>query len=55
MRAVFYERQGPAAEVLALGELPLPRPGPGMMVVLMAKPPLAAGVQVLQEALDLGR
>jgi NADPH2:quinone reductase len=29
MRAVFYERQGPAADVLQLGELPDPRPAPG--------------------------
>jgi NADPH2:quinone reductase len=29
MRAVFYDRQGPAAEVLQLGELPNPEPRPG--------------------------
>lgn len=29
MRAVYYERQGPAAEVLQLGDLPDPEPGPG--------------------------
>jgi NADPH:quinone reductase len=29
VRAVWYERQGPAAEVLHVGELPDPRPGPG--------------------------
>jgi NADPH:quinone reductase-like Zn-dependent oxidoreductase len=29
MRAAFYERQGPAAEVLRLGDLPDPEPGPG--------------------------
>ncbi|HEX3199902.1 MAG TPA: NADPH:quinone reductase [Propionibacteriaceae bacterium] len=29
MRAVWYERQGPASEVLQVGELPDPRPGPG--------------------------
>jgi NADPH:quinone reductase len=28
MRAVWYERQGPAAEVLRVGELPDPQPGP---------------------------
>jgi NADPH2:quinone reductase len=28
MRAVWYERQGPAAEVLRLGELPTPQAGP---------------------------
>jgi len=29
MRAAWYERNGPAAEVLKLGELPVPEPGPG--------------------------
>jgi NADPH:quinone reductase len=29
MRAVWYERQGPAGEVLQVGELPAPDPGPG--------------------------
>jgi NADPH2:quinone reductase len=29
MLAAFYSRQGPASEVLALGEQPTPQPGPG--------------------------
>ena len=29
MRAVYYDRQGPAREVLQIGELPDPEPGPG--------------------------
>jgi NADPH2:quinone reductase len=29
MLAAFYSRQGPAAEVLSLGEQPTPQPGPG--------------------------
>ena len=29
MRAAWYERQGPAGEVLQVGELPDPEPGPG--------------------------
>jgi NADPH2:quinone reductase len=29
MRAVWYDRQGPAAQVLHVGELPDPQPGPG--------------------------
>ena len=29
MRAVWYERQGPAGEVLQVGELPEPELGPG--------------------------
>jgi len=33
MRAVWYERQGPPHEVLVLGELPTPAPGPGEVLV----------------------
>jgi NADPH2:quinone reductase len=33
MHAAFYERTGPAAEVLQLGELPEPVPGPGELRV----------------------
>lgn len=33
MRAVWYDRQGPAAEVLQAGELPDPQPGPGELRV----------------------
>jgi NADPH:quinone reductase len=29
MRAAWYERNGPAAEVLTVGEMPVPEPGPG--------------------------
>src|SRR4051794_31603544 len=29
MRAAWYDRQGPAAEVLRVGDLPAPEPGPG--------------------------
>src|SRR5258708_4561520 len=29
MRAAFYTRQGPASEVLQVGEQPRPEPGPG--------------------------
>ena len=40
MRAVFYDRQGPAAEVLRVGDLPRPEPGPGEVRVRL----LASGV-----------
>lgn len=33
MQAAFYERTGPARDVLQLGELPLPEPGPGELRV----------------------
>jgi len=33
MRAVWYDRQGPADEVLVCGELPTPTPGPGEVLV----------------------
>src|SRR4051812_12946299 len=29
MKAIFYERIGPAREVLQFGELPVPQPAPG--------------------------
>jgi NADPH2:quinone reductase len=29
MRAAWYEKNGPAAEVLRIGEMPIPEPGPG--------------------------
>ncbi len=40
MRAVSYDRQGPAAEVLRFGGLPRPEPGPGEVRVRL----LASGV-----------
>lgn len=40
MRAVWYDRQGPAREVLVCGELPTPDPGPGELRVRLE----AAGV-----------
>jgi len=33
MRAVWYNRQGPADEVLVCGKLPTPTPGPGEVLV----------------------
>lgn len=36
MRASFYERTGPGGEVLILGELPTPEPGPGEARVRLA-------------------
>jgi NADPH2:quinone reductase len=36
MRAAFYEKNGPAGEVLKVGEVDTPRPGPGEVRVKMA-------------------
>ena len=36
MRAAWYERQGPAREVLRVGELPTPTPGPGDVRIRLA-------------------
>jgi NADPH:quinone reductase len=33
VKAAFYERNGPADEVLQVGELPMPAPGPGEVLV----------------------
>lgn len=35
MRAAWYDRTGPASEVLALGEMPDPAPGPGEVLVAL--------------------
>jgi NADPH2:quinone reductase len=37
VRAVWYERQGPASDVLQVGELPEPEPGPGEVRVLVTR------------------
>jgi NADPH2:quinone reductase len=36
MRAAWYERQGPAAEVLVVGEMPTPEPGPNEVRIRVA-------------------
>jgi NADPH2:quinone reductase len=36
MRAAWYESQGPAREVLVVGEMPDPRPGPGEVRIRIA-------------------
>jgi NADPH:quinone reductase len=37
VRAVWYERQGPASEVLQVGELPAPEAGPGEVRVRVTR------------------
>ncbi|PZF85037.1 alcohol dehydrogenase catalytic domain-containing protein, partial [Micromonospora deserti] len=36
MRAAFYERQGPAHQVLQVGDVPTPQPRPGEVRVRVA-------------------
>ena len=36
MKAAWYERNGPAREVLVVGEMPTPEPGPGEVLVRLA-------------------
>jgi NADPH2:quinone reductase len=36
MRAAWYEKNGPAREVLVVGEMPTPSPGPGEVLVRLA-------------------
>ena len=36
MKAAWYEKQGPAAQVLIVGEMPDPKPGPGEVRIRMA-------------------
>ncbi|MBY0336114.1 MAG: NADPH:quinone reductase [Acetobacteraceae bacterium] len=36
MRAAWYERNGPARDVLVVGEMPTPTPGPGEVLVRLA-------------------
>ena len=36
MRAAWYEKQGPASEVLQVGELPTPEPGQGEVRVKLS-------------------
>lgn len=43
MRAVYYDRQGPADEVLQIGELPDPEPGPGEVRVRLRYSGLSPG------------
>ncbi|HEV7824156.1 MAG TPA: NADPH:quinone reductase [Mycobacteriales bacterium] len=43
MRAAWYDRQGPAADVLEVGELPPPDPGPGEVRVRLAVSAVSPG------------
>jgi NADPH:quinone reductase len=43
MRAAWYERQGPAAEVLQVGEMPIPEPGPDEVRVRVTASGISSG------------
>jgi NADPH2:quinone reductase len=43
MHAVWYDEQGPASDVLQVGELPTPEPGPGEVRVRLAFPGVNPG------------
>ncbi len=50
MRAIWYERQGPARDVLILGEKPTPDPGPGEVLIRV----FASGVNPSDEGMRSG-
>lgn len=43
MRAAWYEKRGPAAEVLVVGEMPDPEPGPGELRIAVSVSGLSPG------------
>jgi NADPH2:quinone reductase len=55
MRAAWYEKQGPASEVLTVGEMPTPIPGPGEIRIRIAVSGINPGdVKKRQDAFDYG-
>ncbi|MDX1548337.1 MAG: NADPH:quinone reductase [Rhodothermales bacterium] len=55
MRAAWYERQGPAPEVLTVGEMPEPVPGPGEVRIRVAASGINPGdVKKRQDAFGVG-
>jgi NADPH2:quinone reductase len=55
MKAAWYDRQGPAADVLVVGELPMPMPGPGEVRIRIAASSINPGdVKKRQDAFGCG-
>jgi NADPH2:quinone reductase len=55
MKAAWYEKQGPAREVLVVGEMPDPEPGPGEVRIRVAASGVNPGdVKKRQDAFDYG-
>jgi len=56
MEAAWYEKQGPAAEVLVVGEMPDPQPEPGEVRIRVAASGINPGdVKKRQDALGVGQ
>jgi NADPH2:quinone reductase len=55
MRAAWYEKQGPANEVLTVGEMPDPRPGAGEVRIRIAASGINPGdIKKRQDSFGLG-
>src|SRR5712692_9840965 len=55
MRAAWYEKQGPAREVLTIGDMPDPAPGPGEIRIRMAASGINPGdIKKRQDAFGYG-
>jgi NADPH2:quinone reductase len=55
MKAIWYEKQGPAQEVLVVGEMPDPEPGPGEVRIRVVASGINPGdVKKRQNAFDYG-
>jgi NADPH2:quinone reductase len=55
MKAAWYERQGPPASVLVVGEMPIPEPGPGEARIRVAASGINPGdVKKRQDAFGVG-
>jgi NADPH2:quinone reductase len=55
MNAAWYDKQGPAREVLVVGEMPDPEPGPGEVRIRVASSGINPGdVKKRQDAFGYG-
>jgi len=55
MRAAWYEKQGPARDVLVVGEMPDPRPGPGEVRIRIAASGINPGdIKKRQDSFGVG-
>jgi NADPH:quinone reductase len=55
MTAAWYEKQGPAREVLVVGEMPDPRPAPGEVRIRIAASGINPGdIKKRQDSFGLG-